>query len=95
MRVRFDRFYTYAEIVQTLDAWAKEIPSLCRVEPIGQSYEGRNIPMILPIWSPTVHRVGHQPSGHARIPRSRHMRAYSPRRSSAPRGIGPRECEAR
>ena len=45
-RVRYDRFYTYTEIVETLDAWAEEFPSLCRIEPIGQSYEGRDIPLV-------------------------------------------------
>jgi murein tripeptide amidase MpaA len=45
MRVRFDRFYTYAELTETLEAWAKELPSLLRVESIGQSYEGREIPI--------------------------------------------------
>ena len=45
MRVRFDRFYAYAELTETLDAWAKEFPRLVRVESIGQSYEGRDIPL--------------------------------------------------
>ena len=43
MRVRFDRFYTYAELNEVLDAWAAEFPSLLRLESIGQSYEGREI----------------------------------------------------
>ena len=43
MRVRFDRFYTYAELTSTLEAWAEAFPGLLRVEPIGQSYEGREI----------------------------------------------------
>jgi murein tripeptide amidase MpaA len=45
VRVRFDRFYTYAELTETLEAWAAEFPGLLRVEPIGQSYEGRDIPL--------------------------------------------------
>jgi murein tripeptide amidase MpaA len=45
VRVRFDRFYTYADLTETLDAWASEFPSLCRVEPIGSSYEERPIPL--------------------------------------------------
>ena len=45
MRVRFDRFYTYAELTETLAAWADAFPQLLRVEPIGQSYEGRDIPL--------------------------------------------------
>jgi murein tripeptide amidase MpaA len=45
-RVRFDRFYTYADLTATLDAWASELPGLCRVESIGQSYEGRDIPLV-------------------------------------------------
>ena len=37
-------------------------------------------PMMRPIWSPTVIGISHQPSPQARMPRSRHMRAYSSRR---------------
>ena len=43
MRVRFDRFYTYAELTETLEAWAAEFPPLFRLESIGKSYEGRDI----------------------------------------------------
>ena len=43
MRVRFDRFYTYAELTETLEAWASAFPSLFRLEAIGKSYEGRDI----------------------------------------------------
>ncbi len=43
MRVRFDRFYTYAELTETLEAWAAEFPSHFAFEAIGQSYEGRDI----------------------------------------------------
>jgi murein tripeptide amidase MpaA len=44
--VRFDRFYTYAELSETLDAWAAEFPGLCRIESIGDSFEGRAIPLV-------------------------------------------------
>src|SRR5262249_11200512 len=43
MRVRFDGFYTYAELTDTLEAWASEFPSLFRFESIGTSYEGKDI----------------------------------------------------
>jgi len=43
VRVRFDRFYTYAELTETLEAWASEFPGLFRLESIGSSYEGREI----------------------------------------------------
>jgi Zinc carboxypeptidase len=43
VRVRFDRFYTYAELTQTLEAWAGEFPALCRIESIGRSFEDRDI----------------------------------------------------
>ena len=46
MRVRFDRFYTYAELEETLAAWTDEFPGLCQVESIGKSYEGREIPLV-------------------------------------------------
>jgi murein tripeptide amidase MpaA len=45
VRVRFDRFYTYAELSETLEAWATEFPRLIQLGSIGQSYEGREIPI--------------------------------------------------
>jgi hypothetical protein len=43
VRVQFERFYAYAELTETLEAWAAGFPSLFRFEPIGISYEGRDI----------------------------------------------------
>src|SRR5438552_1714105 len=43
-------------------------------------------PTMRPTWSPTVTGISHQPSPHERMPRSRHMRTYSSRRSSARAG---------
>ena len=43
MRVQFERFYTYAELTETLEAWASEHPTLFSFEAIGKSYEGRDI----------------------------------------------------
>ena len=43
MRVRFDRFYTYAELSETLEAWASEHPGHFAFDSIGHSYEGRDI----------------------------------------------------
>jgi hypothetical protein len=48
-------------------------------------------PTMRPTWSPTVTGSSHQPSPHALIPRSRHMRAYSRRFSSAAAGIAASE----
>src|SRR5919109_589136 len=48
-------------------------------------------PMMRPIWSPTVSGISHQPSAHARMPRSFHVRAYSATRSSAAAGMAPSE----
>ena len=48
-------------------------------------------PMIRAIWSPTMSGFVHQPSPQLRIPRSRHMRAYSAAASSAAAGIAPSE----
>src|SRR4051794_28661758 len=47
--------------------------------------------MMRPIWSPTVSGSSHQPSAHARMPRSLHIRAYSATRSSTTAGIAPSE----
>jgi hypothetical protein len=46
VRVRFDRFYTYAELTETLEAWTAEFPDLVSVEEIGRSYEDRPIPLV-------------------------------------------------
>jgi Zinc carboxypeptidase len=46
VRVRFDRFYTYAELEETLGAWVSEFRTLCQVESIGKSHEGREIPLV-------------------------------------------------
>ena len=43
MRGQFDHFYTYAELTETLEAWAAEHPTLFSSEAIGKSYEGRDI----------------------------------------------------
>jgi murein tripeptide amidase MpaA len=45
VRVRFDRFYTYAELTETLEAWAAEFAGLLALDSIGESYEGREIPI--------------------------------------------------
>jgi hypothetical protein len=47
--------------------------------------------MIRASWSPIVTGISHQPSPHERMPRSRHMRAYSSNRSSAAAGIAASE----
>jgi murein tripeptide amidase MpaA len=41
--MRFDTYYRYEELTQFLQQWAEEYPHLCRLESIGQSYEGRDI----------------------------------------------------
>ena len=43
MRVRFDSFYSYAELTETLETWAAAFPTLCSLESIGSSYKGRDI----------------------------------------------------
>ena len=47
--------------------------------------------MMRPSWSPTVTGISHQPSPHARMPRSRHMRVYSSNLSSAAAGMAASE----
>ena len=41
--MRFDTYYRYEELTQFLQEWAETYPNLCRLESIGQSYEGRDI----------------------------------------------------
>jgi murein tripeptide amidase MpaA len=41
--VAFDRFYRYDELTEILQGWAQEHESLCRLESIGKSFEGRDI----------------------------------------------------
>ena len=41
--IRFDRYYRYADLVRFLTDWAGAHPGLVRLEPIGKSYEGRDI----------------------------------------------------
>jgi len=41
-----NKYVDYAELVQQLEAWAREHPRLVRVAPIGKSAEGRDIPLL-------------------------------------------------
>jgi murein tripeptide amidase MpaA len=41
--VAYDHFYAYDELTDTLRTWAEEAPTLCTIESIGTSYEGRDI----------------------------------------------------
>jgi len=41
--VSYDHFYGYDELTETLRDWADEAPTLCSLESIGKSFEGRDI----------------------------------------------------
>ena len=41
--MQFDRYYRYDELTAYLKGWAEKYPSLCKLESIGPSYEGRDI----------------------------------------------------
>ncbi len=41
--IRFDTYYRYDELVRFLTGWAEAHPELVRLEPVGKSYEGREI----------------------------------------------------
>jgi hypothetical protein len=41
--LRFDTFYRYADLTAILHDFAAKYPSLCRVQSIGKSYEGRDL----------------------------------------------------
>lgn len=43
--VQFDRYYKYDELVDILNSYAAENPNLVEIRTIGQSQEGRDIPM--------------------------------------------------
>ena len=45
-QVRFDVFYHYEDLARILQAYAQEHPHLVRVESIGSSFEGRDIPLV-------------------------------------------------
>ncbi len=42
-RIRFDRYYRYAELTRLLKALVKEHPGLLRLESIGKSHQGRDV----------------------------------------------------
>jgi murein tripeptide amidase MpaA len=41
--IRFDTYYRYDDLVRFLTGWAEAHPHLVRLEPVGKSYEGREI----------------------------------------------------
>ncbi|MFN8221916.1 MAG: M14 family metallopeptidase [Gaiellales bacterium] len=45
-RLTYDRFYDYDALRDLLDGWAGARPELMRVESIGRSWEGREIPLV-------------------------------------------------
>lgn len=46
-QVEFDRYYRYAELVEILEGYAQENPGFCRLSSLGQSYDWREIPVVL------------------------------------------------
>ncbi|HBN85545.1 MAG TPA: hypothetical protein DDZ89_17075, partial [Clostridiales bacterium] len=47
MKIKQDGFYTYNEMMQAIDTLKKEYPSFVKVESIGTSLEGRDLPLII------------------------------------------------
>lgn len=41
--IRFDTYYRYEAITEFLQKWSEEYANLCRLDSLGQSYEGRDI----------------------------------------------------
>jgi len=41
--IRFDTYYRYDDLVRFLTGWAEAHPDLVRLEPVGKTYEGREI----------------------------------------------------
>ena len=41
--IRFDTYYRYEALTGFLQGWAEQYPTLCRLESMGQSFEGRDI----------------------------------------------------
>lgn len=55
-QIAFDRYYRYAELIELLQAFAEEYPSLVKLESIGFSHEKRDI------WLATVTNAGTGPA---------------------------------
>ena len=41
--IQFDRYYKYDEMTEILQGWAETYPTLCKVDVLGKSHEGRDI----------------------------------------------------
>ena len=41
--IRFDRYYTYAEMTERLQALASQFPELATLSSIARSFEGRDV----------------------------------------------------
>jgi len=46
-QVEFDRYYRYDELVEILEGYAQENSGFCRLSSLGQSYVGREIPVVV------------------------------------------------
>lgn len=44
--IHFNRYYRYAELVGLLEAYVQENPGFCRLGSLGESHEGRSIPVV-------------------------------------------------
>ena len=47
MEIRFDTYYTYAELTERLAWLAAQHPHIMQVRTLGKSHEGREIPLVI------------------------------------------------
>ena len=60
-QVEFDRYYRYEELVKILEGFTQENPGFCRLGSLGESYEGREIPVVT-ITDFSTGEDGHKPA---------------------------------
>lgn len=72
-KIRFNKFYRYAELTRLLRAYVKEYPDLLRLESIGKSHEGRDVWLVTATNFKCINRsMPHSESGVCRTPNPEH-----------------------
>ena len=61
MEIRFDTYYTYADLTERLAWLAEQHPDIMQLSALGKSHEGREIPLV--ILTNTANRAGYREAG--------------------------------